>query len=73
MMHSYTKEDIRKVNEELVLILVVMDDALVRMSVQFTLKGGGRVLILVVMDDALVHGLKGSEASKICLNPCCNG
>ena len=57
-----------------VLILVVMEDALVRLiSLKFN-ASIFLVLILVVMEDALVLLAKGAFGSaNSCLNPCCNG
>ena len=56
-----------------VLILVVMDDALVRKIGEESGKVF-KVLILVVMDDALVLSPKGlTGLIWTGLNPCCNG
>ena len=56
-----------------VLILVVMDDALVRAQ-DGQEDERETVLILVVMDDALVrHKGYGFRQGGKSLNPCCNG
>ena len=56
-----------------VLILVVMEDGLVRPS-SWCYNNIYSVLILVVMEDGLVQPEKLKDAVKeVCLNPCCNG
>ena len=54
MMHLYSRNYARKKIPDIVLILVVMDDALVRSCISVSLRWY-TVLILVVMDDALVQ------------------
>ena len=54
MMHLYLVLKICNFLFQLVLILVVMDDALVHIESRQVYKKFGSVLILVVMDDALV-------------------
>ena len=53
-MHSYTLDFIRVSFNEVVLILVVMEDALVPGG-NCWVYNNAVVLILVVMEDALVH------------------
>ena len=57
-----------------VLILVVMEDALARVSVSILTRCAA-VLILVVMEDALALYYRISKSKKLLagLNPCCNG
>ena len=74
MMHLYSYLDRKDHILRSVLILVVMDDALVLVSLDSKNITQNVVLILVVMDDALVPSdAPPLRKPKGCLNPCCNG
>ena len=74
MMHLYLKKVIKYGGLTAVLILVVMDDALVLVSMYSLMALLKQVLILVVMDDALVLArLTEIGRQQFSLNPCCNG
>ena len=74
MMHSYIGINVPEINCFDVLILVLMDDALVRRG-NCRNKNRRKVLILVLMDDALVLTAKVlTQVTNIAsLNPCFNG
>ena len=73
MMHLYVFQIFLAKYINMVLILVVMDDALVPGKLLKQLKKIS-VLILVVMDDALVLSFIQLCLHVLqCLNPCCNG
>ena len=58
----------------MILILVVVDNGLVRRLRKCKRKAGSTVLILVVVDNGLVHLLMQRVVStSTCLNPCCSG
>ena len=72
MMHSHREKKQDSPEEEGVLILVVMDDALA-LKMKILKTNSTDVLILVVMDDALARTAVIIMTKMVCLNPCCNG
>ena len=72
-MHSHIGGKLKsRYGQQVVLILVVMEDALAHVTDK-DWDVSEKVLILVVMEDALALCFKSFNFRNKSLNPCCNG